>query len=125
MNDLNQESNHDDEMERIADAKVEAGYQEYLDWVEEVGKHNEPFFQKLSDKYGKDAFEDLFEDCGFSQKIEVVTEVPMEKPDYRAGEDYPCDVYVDQWSVGIEGDTWEGYLYIPYENVFFKIFYNI
>jgi hypothetical protein len=113
------------ELGKQGEAKINEAFQEYFDYMEEVGKHNEHYFKNLADKYGEDAFMDLFEDCSFSQKIEVVSNVSFRQPDYKAGEEYPCDVYVDQWTVGTEGDSYEGYLYIPYDEVFYKIFYSL
>ena len=97
------------EKELIQDMQMTEAMDQYFDYMEEVRKHNEPLFQKLSDKYGEDAFMELFEDCSFSNKIEVVTNVSFREPTYKAGDEYPCDVYVDQWTVGTEGDSWEGF----------------
>lgn len=85
-----------------------AAYEALTEWENEVSDHN----NKILSEYNVNVedFKDLLDFCVVDDKIEVV-----EKPE---GEEQDEEVYgnltvthVDQWSTGMEGDSYSGFIY--------------
>lgn len=94
----------------------EHAYEQLTKWEEEVANSNETLLIRYN--VPDSAMLLLMEDCEYShhEKIEIV--------DVPAGEDqtsyennpYFDEIWVDQWSVGMSGDSYEGHIYAKLEN---------
>lgn len=103
--------------------QIDKAYESFRKWEEELFNHNFKIIQELD---CGDDFQDLIGFCTITNKMEWVQE-PKIKPEYNP------DVYgkltlthVDQWSVGIEGDSFEGFMYVKVQgkNKWLKIPYS-
>lgn len=89
---------------------------EYAEAMEEIAKHeravcdhNNSLVRSLGKSAHKD-FKNLIDCCDVTGKIEFV-----DKPNGSNQSDDDSGIFtnthVDQWSVGIEGDSYEGFIY--------------
>lgn len=79
---------------------------------EECNKHNKEIMEQVTAKVGNKALEDfkgLLDFAGVTGKIEIVSKPDGDNQDESCG--VFTEVWVDQWSVGMEGDSFEGFIY--------------
>ena len=87
----------------------------------EVFDHNQEFIKSL-DKKGQSDFEELINYCDVTGKINLV--------DAPKGDDQKehCGVFkkvhVDQWSVGMEGDSYKGFIYAKLKGQWIEVPYS-
>ena len=81
-----------------------------MKWESEIKSHNEEILKGID--YRSKDFMQLVEYCRITGKMQWV-----EKPTFKA--EYDPDVYgvfkleyVDQWSIGDSGDSFEGFMYV-------------
>jgi hypothetical protein len=84
---------------------------EVYELMEREGKEMQEHNQKIleDNKIPLQDFEDLIEGCDVTDKIEIVN-IP------HGDNQYECygvfkEIFVDQWSTGMEGDSYAGYIY--------------
>lgn len=82
-----------------------------FEYRDEIDTHNSNILLQVNAKASD--FEKLVEDVKISGKMEIVNE----PQGYNQDETYESfqQVYVDQWSVGMSGDTFEGTIYAQLE----------
>lgn len=90
-------------------------YNSLIEWEKEIQDHNENILRSI--KHDPRNFKFLLDEgcTTITDKMEWV-----EEPDFEP--EYSPDVYgvftlthVDQWSVGLEGDSFEGFMYVKVE----------
>lgn len=84
-------------------------FAELIAWENEIHEHNKNIIAELNIPYKEMVI--LMNGCKFSsyERISIV-----DKPNGTLQEndsDYFKKVWVDQWSVGMEGDSYEGHIY--------------
>lgn len=79
---------------------------------EECNKHNKEIMEQVTAKVGDEALEDFKELLDFANvtdKLEIVSKPDGDNQNESCG--VFTEVWVDQWSVGMEGDSFEGFIY--------------
>jgi hypothetical protein len=87
----------------------------------EISEHNTAFINSFGNTASKH-FKDLLEFCNVSGKIELV-----DKPDGdKQNENYGMfkNVYVEQWTTGMESDSFAGFIYTNVKGQWIKIPYS-
>lgn len=83
---------------------------EYNKWQVEMDKHNQELLKSI--KHKKKDFNNLLDFCEITDKMEWVN-----KPNFKQ-ENKPDKFgvfkleYVDQWAMGMEGDSFAGFMYV-------------
>lgn len=109
-------------MKHITDKQMREVYESLDRCNKEVDDYNNKILSELGDTAQKD-FVELLEGSAVTGKIEIV------KKPYGEAQDETCgmfeNIHVDQHSVGMEGDSYAGYIYgqisknkwlkVPYE----------
>lgn len=96
----------------------------YADLAEheyEIVEHN----KKIIEGFGKNAksdFIDLLDSVDVTEKIEFVEKPKGDKQNESYG--IFKNVYVEQWSTGMEGDSYSGFIYSFVKNKWIKIPYS-
>ncbi len=70
------------------------------------------FNDNLIKSFGKSAISDfkkLITDCRITSKIEFVDKPTGKNKVSDCG--IFTNIFVDEWNIGVEGDSWEGYIY--------------
>lgn len=88
---------------------------------QEISQKNELLLNSILDETTKNDFVDLMEFCCINGEIEFVTEPSGDKQNEDCG--IFKDVHIDQWSVGMEGDSFNGFIYASVANKWIKIPY--
>jgi len=98
--------------------EIEKMYKEIAEEEKEIEEHN----QQIIKSHGKNAekdFEHLMDDCELVGKIEIVAS-PL-----GTAQQENCGIYkrvhVDQRSVGLEGDSFEGHIYAFVKKQWIKV----
>lgn len=101
--------------------KIDENYRDaYQQHEKEVLNHNIDLLKNL--RIEKDVILKLTEDCHIYEKMEIVP-VPF-GDDQDESDQYFKAIYIDQWSVGDSGDSFEGHIYAKIEeNKWLKIPY--
>lgn len=115
------EDTRTDEQKRIDDENMERAFSAIAQYEKE--QHEENMKLLKENNIPIEDYEDLLDYCSINGKLEIV-----EKPtgtNQQEGHGMFKSVFVDQWNVGMEGDSFEGYIYgkigknkwlkIPYE----------
>ena len=92
-----------------------------LNAYKEVFFHNREFLSHFSQLELED-FKDLIYGCEVTDKIKIVDEPNGDCQNEDCG--IFKNVYVDQWSVGIEGDSYEGFIYANVKSKWIKVPYS-
>jgi hypothetical protein len=94
------------------------------EYENEIFEYNMALLKKLCSSAIKN-FKELMDCCSITNKIEIV-DAPKGKFQKREKYGVFKKVYVDQWSVGMEGDSFEGFVYTNYgkSNKWLKIPYE-
>lgn len=95
-------------------------YAEISAYELEIKEHNEQFLKSLGKKAQKD-FEALMDCCQISEKIKVVDAPKGSKQNENCG--IYKDIYVDQWSTNMEGDSYEGFIYAKVKGQWIEVPY--
>lgn len=102
-------------------AKISKAYDELIAWEKEVDNHNASLISRLG-KNARIHFKELMDYCNITGKIEVVNKPSGDNQKERYG---PFKkVYVQQWSVGMEGDSFAGDIYAKTDIGWLKIPYS-
>lgn len=105
-------------MEEIA-AEV---YGELARYEYEIAAYNDSIINSLG-KRAKENFKSLLDYASVTGKIEFVTEPKGENQKEKHG--VFCEVWVEQWSEGTEGDSFSGFIYARLkDNSWIKIPYS-
>jgi hypothetical protein len=92
---------------------IDEGFNRLIEWEKEFETHNEAILNSIEHK--PEDFEELLEGARITDKIEWAKS-PSFKPQYNPDKYGIFTLkYVDQWSVGMEGDSFEGYMYVEVE----------
>lgn len=109
---------------------MEAGMQQYFDWLDVVAKYNDRILRTIKTVKGK-AFckhlVSLMKDSGAVnwRKWEIVKEPTGEKHVENEYGRYIKTVWVDQWATGTEGDSFDGYLCVELKKgKYLKFYYS-
>ena len=81
-------------------------------WEQERIEHNAKVMEKIISEVGNKALEgykQLLDGVDISDKIEIVDKPVGDKQNEDCG--VFTEVWVNQWSVGTEGDSFEGFIY--------------
>lgn len=83
-----------------------------IEWEKEVVEHNKKLMQTI--KHNHKDFENLLDFANITDKIQWV-----DKDSFSAESQYDADkfgvftlAFVDQWTTNMEGDSFEGYMYV-------------
>lgn len=92
---------------------IEKVYKELAEWEQEVYEHNKQLINSISKTAWKHYLR-VIEYCRVDVKIEIV-DTP--KGTLQTNEKHGpfLKIYVDQWGVGMEGDSFEGHIYAKYQ----------
>ena len=85
---------------------------------EECTKHNKAILKQIATKLGNKAiadFKNLLDFANVRDKLEIVSKPDGENQNEECG--VFTEVRVDQWSVGMEGDSFEGFIYGKFANM--------
>jgi hypothetical protein len=95
-------------------------YDDLAVYEKDIYNHNNNLIKSFGEKAEKD-FIDLLDFCRINGKIELVNS-PMGD---KQSENYGIfkNIHVDQWSVGMEGDSYEGFIYANVKRQWIKIPY--
>jgi len=99
--------------DKCLDCVTKECYEDMAKYESEVSEHNKTLIKSIG-KYANRHFKNLLDYCDVTGKIEVV-----DKPyGSNQNEKYGCfkEVWVHQWSVGWEGDSFEGYIYAKFDS---------
>lgn len=109
---------------------MEAGMQEYFDGLAEVDKRNNRILKAVKSVKGKSFYKhliNLIKDASPTEwhEWEIVKEPCGDKQAENGfGREIKC-IWVDQWSVGTEGDSFEGYICVRLKkNKYLKFRYS-
>jgi hypothetical protein len=91
-------------------------YKELSEYNAEVAKHNDDIIKSFGEKAKKD-FDRLTDCCEISEKITIVDNPKGDKQNNGFG--IFKDVYIDQRSIGLEGDSFEGEIYTKVKDVWY------
>ena len=109
---------------------MEQGMQEYFDGIDEVDRRNSRLLKAIKAVKGKAFYRHLIaliKDANPTEwdQWEIVNEpggVKQKETEFGRGIKY---IWVDQWSVGMEGDSFEGYIWVQIkENKYLKFRYS-
>jgi len=89
-------------------------YSKLLKWESEVCEHNNRILSEY--KVNEDDFTDLLTDCDITGKIEIVKQPQGTE---QTEEEYGnlTITHIDQWSIGIEGDSYSGFIYAKVKSI--------
>lgn len=108
------------------EAKV---WQEIADYDEEVWRHNQRLLRAIKGVKGKTFHKYLLEIIKSCDRLRDKMEIDSQPNGTWNDEKYGRTIkgiWVDQWSVGMEGDSFEGYLWVQLkENKYLKISYSM
>lgn len=101
-------------------------YKESMDaWTKhrnEIDEHNKKVFKQVGKTALKD-LEEILEGCNITDKIQIVRMPSGE--DQNEGCGIFTETYVDQWTMGISGDDFAGFIYVKFdENKWLQIPYE-
>ena len=85
---------------------------------EECNKHNKEVMEQVIAKVGNKAladFKKLLDFADVTGKLEIVSKPAGDNQNESCG--VFTEVWVDQWSVGMEGDSFEGFIYGKFANM--------
>ena len=85
---------------------------------EECNKHNKEIMEQVTAKVGNEAladFKKLLDFAAVTTKLEIVSKPDGDNQHESCG--VFTEVWVDQWSVGMEGDSFEGFIYGKFANM--------
>lgn len=106
---------------KMEDDVIKKVYEDLAKYHTEISEHN----TKLITSFGKTAtkhFKDLLDFCDVTDKIELVENPKGDKQHESYG--MFKNVYVEQWSTGMEGDSYAGYIYANVKGQWIKIPYS-
>ncbi len=107
---------------RIDQEQIDKVYAELAAYDKEVREHNEKLISEIGVTAAED-FKDLTDDIHVHEKMEIVDKPSGTNNDESFG--VFTEVFVDQWSVGMEWDSFEGFLYARFaEDKWLKIRYS-
>ncbi len=88
--------------------QIDKVYADLSEYYKEISEHNESILKLLGENAKRD-FEELMDCCNVTEKINFV-----DGPKGTDNKEH-CgvfrNVHVDQRAVGMEGDSWDGYIY--------------
>ena len=105
----------------MTDEQIEKVYDDLAKYYAEISDHN----TKLINSFGKTAskhFKDLLDFCDVTEKIELVDKPNGDKQNESYG--MFKNVYVDQWTTGMEGDSFAGFIYANVKGQWIKVPYS-
>jgi len=105
----------------MIDEQIRKVYDGLAEYYKEISDHN----AALINSFGKTAskhFKDLLDFCDVTGKIELVDKPNGDKQNESYG--MFKNVHVDQWSVGMEGDSFAGYMYANVKGQWIKVPYS-
>lgn len=102
----------------MTDEQIRKVYDDLAEYYKEISDHN----ATLINSFGKTAskhFKDLLDFCDVTEKIELVDKPKGDKQN----ENYVMfkNVHIQQWSIGIEGDSFKGYIYANVKGQWIKV----
>jgi hypothetical protein len=104
-------------------------WREMADYEHEVWRHNQRILRAIKSVKGKTFYKYFLEIIKSCDRVKDVFEIVSEPCGVWTEEKYGRTiggVWVDQWSVGMEGDSFEGYVWVQLkENKFLKISYSM
>ena len=99
-------------MEKITPETLEA-FEQQLNYNRQVESHNNAILDGLPDEVQASIeLNVILEDVELNGEMGIYPEPKGEKQN----ESYTffTEIYVDQWTVGMNGDSWEGHIYAKY-----------
>ena len=105
----------------MTDEQINKVYDDLAEYYKEISEHN----TALINSFGKTAskhFKDLLDFCDVTEKIELVDKPNGDKQNESYG--IFKNVHVDQWSTGMEGDSFAGFIYANVKGQWIKVPYS-
>lgn len=104
------------------------GMQSWFAYEDECAKHNQELLKSIKKSKGNTFYKYLLEIIGsegMNNKAEIVTEPVGKFQEEKYGRTIK-GYWVEQWSQGMEGDSWGGHVCVQLnENEYFKFNYNM
>ena len=108
---------------------MQKGMQEYYDYLNEENKKNHRLLNAIKKVKGKTFFKYLMEIIEESEGIKGLAQIVKEPTGKFQEEKYGRQIngiWVEQWSVGMEGDSWDGFVCVQLkENKYLKFGYSM
>lgn len=95
-------------MSPLEEQQLKKAMEECHKWEQEVQEHNTAIIKAMG-AHAQQQFNEIIDGCRITNKIELVA-----KPDgNKQREKYAHfqEIWVHQWSTGMEGDTFAGFIY--------------
>lgn len=102
----------------MTDEIIEKAYADLAKYEKEICDHNDSLIKSFG-KTARKHFIDLLNFCNVTKKIELVDKPNGDKQNESYG--MFKNIHVDQWSVGMEGDSYEGFIYANVKGRWIKI----
>lgn len=97
-----------DEVMSYTQEQYDEAMQSMIDWEKEIDDHN----NEILKDFNQDDLKELFIDIRITDKIQWVDK-PTFKPEYNPDKyGIFTQEFVNQWSIGDSGDSYEGFLYL-------------
>lgn len=101
--------------------EMDFAYNSLIEYENEIIEYNDNLINSFS-KTAEKHFKALINDCDVTGKIEFTDKPKGTKLNEKYG--IFKDIYVDQWTVGMEGDSFEGFIYANVKDQWIKIPYS-
>jgi hypothetical protein len=105
----------------MTDEIIRKVYEDLAAYEKEICDHNYNLIRSFGKKADED-FKNMLDFCRVTEKIEFVNTPIGDKQTENYG--IFKNIYVDQWSVGTEGDCYEGFIYARVKDRWIKIPYS-
>lgn len=105
----------------MTDEQIKKVYDDLAEYEYQINEHN----NKIINSFGKTAmkhFIDMLEYCNVTEKIELIDKPNGDKQNENYG--MFKNIHVDQWTVGMEGDSFAGYIYANVKGQWIKVPYS-
>lgn len=129
------DSNKEKTVRRVAEEIIkdeiamQKGMQEYYDYLEQENKKNRLLLKGIKAQKGAAFYKHLLDIIEESEGITGVAEI-VDTPTGEFQEEkrgrYIKGIWIEQWSVGMESDSWNGHVCVElYPNRYFKFSYSM
>lgn len=105
----------------MIDEQIKKVYYDLAEYEYQINEYN----NKIINSFGKTSikhFIDMLEYCNVTGKIELVDKQNGDKQNENYG--MFKNIHVDQWTVGMEGDSFAGYIYANVKGQWIKVPYS-
>lgn len=97
----------------ISEEQYDEAYSSLIKYEQDIIDHNNKFIEKH--EIEKEDLIEVLDNCDLSGKMEIVEEPKGEYQKIKYSHWYN-KLFVDQWSIGTEGDSYEGYIYVELDD---------